>query len=169
MEEKWKSISRLSLIGWLVAYGLFMVHALRDADGFLLLDHVNLPFHEAGHIFFTPLGQRMHFLGGTLFQLLVPLALMISFLTKRETTGFAFCLFWLGENFLNISIYMADARDLSLPLVGGGVHDWNYLFSHMGLLHKDKAIAGAVKIVGWIIMVSAPLWLVVRAKTSRGD
>ena len=144
-----------------------MVYALTDVEGFLLPDHVNLPIHEAGHLFFTPLGQRIHFWGGTLFQLLIPLALMVSFLSKRERAGFAFYLFWLGENFLNISIYMDDARDLSLPLVGGGVHDWNYLFSPMGLLHKDKAIAGVVRIVRSMIMISAPLWLAMSAKGSR--
>ncbi|MDH3974743.1 MAG: hypothetical protein OEV42_10740 [Deltaproteobacteria bacterium] len=167
MEENWKEISGITLIAWLVAYGLFMAHAITDRDGFLLLDHVNLPFHEAGHIFFTPLGQTMHFWGGTIFQLLVPVALMVSFWKKRETAGFAFCLFWLGENFINIARYMADARDLSLPLAGGGVHDWNYILADLGLLHKEKAIAGIVKFMGWIIMISAPLWLLVRAKEAN--
>lgn len=167
MKEDWKEISGVALIGWLVMFGLFMMHAGRDADGFLLLDHVNLPFHEAGHIFFTPLGRTMHYWGGTIFQLLVPVALMVSFWQKRETIGFAFCLFWFGENFLNISWYMADARDLSLPLVGGGDHDWNYILGEIGLLHKEKAIAGVVRTVGWLIMISAPVWLVVRGMVPK--
>lgn len=163
MEEDWKKISGVALIGWSVMFGLFVIHAVRDVDGFLLLDHVNLPFHEAGHIFFTPLGRTMHYWGGTIFQLLVPVVLAVSFWKKRETVGFAFCIFWFGENFLNIARYMADARDLSLPLVGGGDHDWNYIFGEMGLLHKDKVIAGVVKTMGWMIMISAPLWLTLRA------
>lgn len=165
MEEEWKEINGVALMAWLAAYGLFMAYAVMDRDGFLLLDHVNLPFHEAGHIFFTPFGEMMHFWGGTIFQLLVPAALMVSFRNKRETAGFAFCLFWLGENFLNISVYMADARDLSLPLVGGGVHDWNFILGEWGLLHKEKTLAGVVKVIGWLIMLSGPVWLVMRAKT----
>lgn len=57
MEHKasWQPISKGALIVWLIAYGLFMVHAVRSEDGFLVLDHINLPFHEAGHIFFNPL------------------------------------------------------------------------------------------------------------------
>lgn len=164
MREEWKEVGGIKLVVWLAAYGLFMAHAIMDGDGFLLLDHVNLPFHEAGHIFFTPFGQTMHFWGGTIFQLLVPFALMVSFLLKGETTGFAFCLFWFGENFLYISVYMADARDLSLPLVGGGIHDWNYLFAEMGILHKNKVIADVVKLIGWLIMISAPMWLLLGRK-----
>ena len=39
------------------------------------LDGVNLAFHEAGHLFFAFFGQTLQFLGGTLGQLLFPLAL----------------------------------------------------------------------------------------------
>lgn len=84
---------------------------------------------------------------------------MVNFWMRGETTGFIFCLFWFGENFLNIARYMADARDMLLPLVGGGDHDWNYIFSELGVLHKDKEIAGVVRISGWVIMVSAVGWL----------
>lgn len=166
-ETSWKPVSIKALIFWIIAYGLFMLHAGKDEDGFLLLDHINLPFHEAGHIFLNPLGEFIGFCGGTIFQLLIPLAIMINFWIKGETIGFAFCLFWFGENFLNIARYMADARDMMLPLVGGGDHDWNYIFSELGVLHKDREIAGVVWALGWVIMVSAVVRLILKSEKKQ--
>lgn len=162
-ETFWKPVSGIALICWLVVYGLFMLYAVKSEDGFLLLDHINLPFHEAGHIFLNPFGEFIGFCGGTIFQLLIPFGIMVNFWIKGETIGFAFCLFWFGENFLNIARYMADARDMALPLVGGGDHDWNYIFSDLGVLNKDKQIAGVVRAFGWVIMVSATIWLGLKA------
>lgn len=103
------------------------------------LDLVNLAFHEAGHLFLLPLGETMHFLGGTLGQLAVPAGLAGYFLiAKRQPFAAAICAWWTGENLVNISVYMADARELRLPLVGGGDHDWNNLFYTFGLLGEES-------------------------------
>ena len=94
---------------------------------------VNLPFHEAGHIFFRPFGSFMTSLGGTIGQLLMPLICLSVLLVKtRDTFGAAVTLWWFGQNFFDIAPYINDARSLSLPLVGGnfghsspyGFHDW---------------------------------------------
>ena len=54
--DEWRGVSRGALIAWLIFYVLFLLHAARSADGFLILDHVNLVIHEAGHFFFTWFG-----------------------------------------------------------------------------------------------------------------
>ncbi|HYW09618.1 MAG TPA: hypothetical protein VE913_21830, partial [Longimicrobium sp.] len=51
---------------------LWAVLYLRDADAFGLLDSVDLPIHETGHLVFAPFGEFMGFLGGTLLQLILP-------------------------------------------------------------------------------------------------
>ena len=51
-------------------------------------------------------------LGGTLGELIVPLACAAFFFFHRQIYGFAFSLFWFFENFLYIGTYMADARTL---------------------------------------------------------
>lgn len=69
---------------------------------------MNLYIHEAGHFFFKIFGRWMYFLGGSLFQCLIPLALLI--VTARQNpsyTGYAGL--WLGENL---------------------IHDWNWLLSN---------------------------------------
>jgi hypothetical protein len=110
------------------------------------LDLVNLAFHEAGHLFLAPFGETLHVLGGTLGQLGVPV-------------GFAAaaCVWWAGENLVHVAVYMADARDLALPLVGGGEHDWNTLFYSFGLLGQDRvaAIAGVTRALGVLVMWGA--------------
>ncbi len=50
--------------------------------GSSFLHLVNLPFHEAGHIFFGLFGRWMTSLGGTLGQLLIPLVCLLTFLIK---------------------------------------------------------------------------------------
>ena len=53
------------------------------ADPWCFLDYANLAFHEAGHLFLIPFGTTMHYLGGTIGQILVPCALAVWFLFKQ--------------------------------------------------------------------------------------
>ena len=159
-EEDWREVSRAALAAWLVFYALFLLHAATNQTGFLLLDHANLVFHEGGHFFFSWFGQTATILGGTLGELIVPLAIAVYFFWHRETAGVAFASFWFFENFLYIGTYMADARTLALPLVGSGDHDWEILFGQWGLLLRDQAIGGAVRSLGWLGMLATIAWLV---------
>jgi hypothetical protein len=128
---------------------------------------VNLPFHEAGHIFFRPFGQWITSLGGTLAQLLMPIICLSVFLLKaRNPFGASVCLWWFGENFMDITPYIDDARSLSLPLIGGnigkevpyGVHDWEYILNEIGLIQHDHTIAKASFTIGTIIMLVSFIW-----------
>jgi len=62
---------------------------------------------------------------------------------------------------------MADARALELPLVGGGDHDWNTLFTRWNVLQYDLNIARTVKCIGWIGMTLPILWVVWRWRCDR--
>jgi len=122
------------------------------------LDLVNLAFHEAGHLFLAPFGETLHVLGGTLGQLGVPVGLAVYFLrVPRDRFAAAACVWWAGENLVHVAVYMADARDLALPLVGGGEHDWNTLFYSFGLLGQDRVatIAGVTRALGVLVMWGA--------------
>jgi len=122
------------------------------------LHGVNLVFHEAGHIIFSPLGRTMTILGGSLMQLLVPLAVAVSFFKRRDAAGFAVGGFWFFENFVDVGVYIADARALALPLLHNGgpeSHDWHNLLMGWGLLRADTAIAATVKALGWMGMLAS--------------
>jgi hypothetical protein len=128
---------------------------------------VNLPFHEAGHIFFRPFGRFMTSLGGSLGQLLMPLVCLAVFLLKtRDTFAAAFALWWFGENFMDLAPYINDARSLTLPLLGGntgrtspyGFHDWEFILHKSGLSNSDHVIAHIADKLGMILIICALVW-----------
>jgi hypothetical protein len=124
----------------MLPYAIWLVLAYR----YHFLDGVNLAFHEAGHLFLTPFGMTLHVLGGTLAQLLVPLLCAGHFLRAGKRFEPWVCLFWAGESLMYTAVYMADAVDMMLPLVGGGeIHDWNWLLRRWGLLPHCRLLAGA--------------------------
>ncbi len=128
-------------------------------DGFIpVLDHTNLAFHEAGHVFFGVLGPTLGLYGGTLGQLVFPAAVTASFLHKGAPLSAAFALLWLFQNILNIARYVADARAQQLPLVGNGDHDWFNILSRWGALPADTALARLLSILAWLGMLATVLW-----------
>lgn len=140
-----------------------------NTAGQTLLHLVNLPFHEAGHLFFRPLGSLITSLGGTLGQFLIPLLCMTVFLLKtRDPFDGAVCLWWFGENFIDIAPYINDARAGRLPLLGGnfghsspyGFHDWEYLLTETGLLRYDKMLAKVAHGFGSLLMALAVVWAI---------
>ncbi len=152
----------------LIAAAVFLIWALSLAipeQPGSFLHWIDLAFHEAGHLVFAPFGRTLMLLGGTILQLAVPAALCGYFLKQRSPFSAAFCLFWFGENFIDVSVYMADARALRLPLVGGGEHDWNNLFYQFGLLAEDRvsAIATTTHHLGVLLMLGAALWVALLA------
>ncbi len=160
---------RVLLFAVLVIWGIrFMFSSVAsNAVGESFLHLINLPFHEAGHIFFRPFGDLITSLGGTLGQLLMPMICMAVFLIQ---TGDAFaasvCLWWLGQNFMDIAPYINDARAGVLPLLGGntgqtspyGFHDWEYILTETGLIRYDHSIALASHAAGIIIMLTSFAW-----------
>lgn len=128
-------------------------------DGFIpVLDHANLAFHEAGHVFFGALGPTFGLYGGTLGQLAFPVVVTASFLYKGAPLSTAFSLLWLSQNFLNIARYVADARAQQLPLVGSGDHDWFNILSRWDVLPADTALARLLSTLAWLGMLATVLW-----------
>jgi hypothetical protein len=151
----------------LLAYGLWII---RTADGYHFLDDVDLAIHETGHLASSWGGDVITALGGTLFQLIVPVAFVGYFARRRDWHAATVPLWWLGQNGWNIARYVADARAEELPLVGGGEHDWAFLLTEWGLLARDLAIAQTVRVGALVLMVgSAALgWWIIRQRTDAG-
>ena len=174
---EWKPVSKVAGISWLAVYALFLLYAALNAPNFLFVDFANLAIHEAGHplfgIFAGPdasgFGYILMILGGTLAELIAPLACFAYFFFKRETTSIAFCSFWFFENLLYIGTYMADARTLALPLVGSGDHDWEILFTHWNFLMHAEQIGHATRFLGWLGMLATIAWLAWRTLRASSE
>lgn len=159
-ESEWAEVSAAKFLGLLAACILLAMFFANSHEDFLpILDHVNLAFHEAGHLFFGVFGFWIGFLGGTLAQLLMPIIVAFAFWRKGETASFAVALVWFFENIVNIARYVADARAQQLPLVGGGEHDWFNLLLHWGLLDHDVAIAANLRAFAWAGIFGTAGWL----------
>jgi hypothetical protein len=170
-DEPWKPVSQPALWAWIVFYIAFMAYALSKHGGFLFIDSANLVVHEGGHNLFSWFGPTLCLWGGTLLQWLVPFLLAVYFFSQRETAGFVFCLFFFFENWLYTATYMADARAMILPLVTTGdpefaKHDFNAIFSSLGVLDYDTAIAAVVRTLGWCGMIAVVVWFA-RQKTGH--
>lgn len=134
-----------------------------------ILDSANLAFHEAGHMFYGVFGDTAALYGGVLGQLTFPIVVMIVFFFRREVHGVAVGAIWAAQNLFNIARYMADARARELPLVGGGEHDFEHIFTRWGVLHRDVDIASTTRTIGWIGIAAALAWLAWRYRRSRCD
>ncbi|MBS1849553.1 MAG: hypothetical protein JST79_01460 [Acidobacteria bacterium] len=160
----WRPVPRWALGAWLVFYGAFLLYAFSKHGEFLFIDLANLVVHEGGHMLFGWFGPTLGLWGGTLLQWLVPFLLAAFFFYERQTSGFAFCMFFFFENWLYTATYMADARAMDLPLVTVGdpdfvEHDWNAIFTSLGVLQLDTTIAGLVRFLGWCGMLGTVGWL----------
>ena len=166
--ERWDKITTPGLVGFGVGLAVFAGLLFASEPGFIyIIDHANLLFHEAGHPIVGLFSARLETYGGTLGQLTFPVVLAISFWRKGQVLSFAGSVIWFFENWLNIARYMADARALQLPLVGGGDHDWNTIFFRWNILSYDTQIAGVVKTIGWAGMAFAVAWVAWRGWQDR--
>jgi hypothetical protein len=162
--EPWQPISRPAVIAWVVFYLVFAAYAFSKHGEFLFIDTANLVVHEGGHALFGWFGPTIGLWGGTILQWLVPFLLAAYFFHRRQPAAFVFCLFFFFENWLYTAAYMADAIAMDLPLVTLGDpefarHDWNAIFSSLGVLDYTPWIAGTVRLFGWTGMLASIGWL----------
>ncbi|MDB6108403.1 MAG: hypothetical protein JWR69_153 [Pedosphaera sp.] len=168
--KKWSPVTTRMLIGFVIGCGVFLLLVFKSEPGFVfLIDHANLPFHEAGHLLVGIFSNRLETYGGTLGQLTFPVVLAVSFWRKGDSLSFAGSVIWFFENWLNIARYMADARVQVLPLVGGGDHDWANIFGRWKLMAHDTQIARAVTGMAWLGIAAACAWVVWRWWRDRQD
>jgi hypothetical protein len=167
-QREWQPVTAPRLIGFALGLAVLVLLILRSEPGFVfLLDHANLLFHEAGHPLIGFLSTRLEPYGGTIGQLAFPCVLAVSFWRKGHTLGVAAATIWFFENWFNIARYLADARALELPLVGGGDHDWNTILNRWNLLQFDTRIAGALTFVAWAGIATTCTWVLWRAWHDR--
>ncbi len=148
----------LKLIVALVFSSYFLIYATqaKDLNNWNLLDNVDLIIHEAGHVIFMFFGQFLNILGGSLFQILIPVVFALYFfIWRKENFSGSLLLFWIGQNIINVAIYMGDSIKQELPLLGGDnvIHDWNYILSSLGLLKYTDILATITYNGGFLVII----------------
>ncbi len=155
-------LGRVALLA-LVAVWATTVLLSRMTETPTILHLTVILFHEAGHVFFAPFGEALRVAGGTLGQLLVPLACAVALHRRGDNFGAAVCCAWLAMSGMDAAVYAYDAADPVLPLIGGGTgadsfHDFVFLFERYGQLGHARAWAIAMKAVSAFVLLAALAW-----------
>jgi hypothetical protein len=147
----------IGYLGWLLVY--LLTEYTPAHPGFhppfalWLLDTIDLFIHEAGHLFFRIFGQFIYVLGGSLFQILLPLSLLVV-VWRQNVTQIWYPGFWLGENMVNVSVYIQDAPDRKLKLIASGlIHDWYWLLN--GDRDSAEILGGIMYWLGILIIAGS--------------
>lgn len=159
---------RVFLYVALVSWGWKFIVTPMDTNyvGESFMHLINTPFHEAGHILFSPFGRFLQVLGGSLGQILMPLICAGAFLLKnRDAFGASVGLWWTAQNLMDVAPYINDARALELILLGGvtgkeaeDYHDWEQILGMLGWLEYDHHLAQASYNLGIVLMLLALAW-----------
>src|SRR5215469_14894179 len=130
---------------------------------------VDLPIHEFGHLLFRPFGEWMMYLGGSLFQCLLPALLGVAFIWRmRNPFAAAFCLWWTAENILDVAPYIYDAKLMAMPLTGEWNdevaelhvlrHDWHNILLPFNAVDKAWMLGNVAHFIGAAMMVLSWAW-----------
>ena len=146
-------------IAFLVLIAVYAIARIRNAEYWDPLDDLDLAVHEAGHLVFSAFGETLTVLGGSAFQVIVPLVFVGYFARTKQRYAAAVTMAWVGVNLLNVARYVGDARAQELPLLGGedSIHDWWYLLINWDLLPRDTVIARWVHFFGVVAFLTSML------------
>lgn len=121
-----------------------------DLPNLLWFIHLILLYiHEAGHLIFSVFGRTLTIMGGSLMQVLAPLAWYVT--AKYEGSSLSrTALVFTGISIIDVSVYIKDAGMLQLPLIGGlskEHHDWANLMNDWGMIEQSYAVG---ELVYWL-------------------
>lgn len=143
------------------------------------MHNILLPIHEAGHVLFSPFGEFLMILGGSLFQLALPFAICIGFILKnRDNFGASIGLWWASVSLVDLSPYIYDALHPQLVLTGGSVgnedgrHDWVNLLTRFGQLSHAQGLGAFAHTLGGLAMLAALMWgatILLQQRAQLGD
>lgn len=151
----------------LIAIWGFRLYGMDYRDGEMgtsFMHNILLVIHEAGHMLLMPFGEFLTILGGSLFQVLLPLICATTLLwTNRDAFGAGLGVWWAGVSLLDLAPYIYDARAPQLIMLGGhtgedGPHDWIYLLETFGSVQHSQGYGAFVHLLGLLVMLLGLAW-----------
>jgi hypothetical protein len=147
---------------WVVAAALAVLLAwlTYSRGGWIpILSAFDLGVHEFGHLltFWAP--AILCSLAGSFLQVAAPLLLAGYFWWRRDQFAVILMVAWSAENLHNVSVYIADAQVMVLPLFGddgsGAGHDWHNILLQLHALGATDQLALLVRTGSVILFVMA--------------
>jgi hypothetical protein len=126
-----------------------------DAEFRSIFSGITFGVHELGHLVFAFFGSDFSITGGSIAQLLLPVAAGALLLSHRDYFGVAVTGGWLSMSLAEIAVYMADVREQALILLGFAPdpeHDLYYLLSAVGLLEHDREVANLTRLLALVVL-----------------
>lgn len=122
------------------------------------LTYMDIAVHETGHWLFRPFGEVVMLVMGNGTQILFPLTLAVAMLAwRRDLLAGAVLLAWAGEACGDTAIYIADAPEGRLPLLGAPEGDWTRILGpdHLHRMQFAEDYAHDVRVVAVLLMLAA--------------
>jgi hypothetical protein len=158
--------------GWRAPLPAYFAYAgfrtLTNPEYGSLFSGITFGIHELGHLLLSFGGQFLMMAGGSIFQLIAPLAAALIFVRQRDYFGATVASSWFSLSLFELARYIGDARAQQLPLLGlssDPQHDWHYLLSKFGMLESDTLLAGFSRFFGVVILAASVFcgtWLCVQ-------
>ncbi len=124
-----------------------------------LLSAFDLAVHEFGHLLTVWAPATLCSAAGSALQIAAPLALAAYFWWRRDDLAVILMVAWAAENLHNVSVYVADAQVMALPLFGddgsGAGHDWHNILLELGALGSADRLALVLKTASVMLFVVA--------------
>ena len=135
---------------------------------------ITLGFHEMGHLVSGWMGQFLCALMGSVFQVAVPIVVIVVFYRQPDYFGMTVGGFWLSYSLFELAAYIGDARAQDLPLVGFAsqedlTHDWHYILGQLHMLSLDTTFAFFTRVAAvaaGAASVTFAVWLLLRMSRS---
>jgi hypothetical protein len=129
-------------------------------DGWIpILSGFDLGVHEFGHLLTLWAPALLCSFAGSFLQVAAPLLLGAYFWWRRDQLAVVLMVAWAAENLHNVSVYVADAQVMVLPLLGddgsGAGHDWHNILLALDALAATDRIALVVRTCSVVLFVVA--------------
>jgi hypothetical protein len=147
---------------WVVAGGITILLAwlTYSRGGWIpVLSAFDLGVHEFGHLLTAWAPALLCSFAGSFLQVAAPLLLGAYFWWRRDYLAVILMVAWSAENLHNVSVYIADAQVMILPLFGddgsGAGHDWHNILLALNALEATDQLALVVKTGSIILFIVA--------------
>jgi hypothetical protein len=147
---------------WVVAAAVTLLLAwlTYSREGWIpILSAFDLGVHEFGHLLTCWAPPLLCSLAGSFLQVAAPLLLAGYFWWRRDQFAGILMVAWAAENLHNVSVYIADAQVMVLPLFGddgsGAGHDWHNILLRLNALEATDQVALVVRTCSVIVFVVA--------------